>query len=904
MGNDIIPHPRAMFIIDTCVAKTGTTTFNTSALANKNDPISNCLVYTGNATNFNCIRCKDFHTGVIDKTKGYINSCSLDTDFDETKKYGLDLIWEKLFSNYSCKAPGTIPFVGYLTTITGSNPTPKEIRSVNPVAADRPTNGTLKKSNFCALTTSEPSMLENCGLGAYELNNDTGKDVTGALTFRCAACKPGYYPKTSLAGKTFIKTECEQIANCTGTDWFNSCSQCAAGHVYKFDSGEIDYKVCTPYVKNENCYSGLVGGDCKVCKKGFNLNKDKLCDSFTSPNCASSNSFSLDSGLSLTGNFNLKAYIFHKVQDGIGCSVCKAGYVNLMVKGDNFICTESEYIKTKSAEIVNANSKFIQYCESYSKYSGAGTDDYSCNKCKAGKLLVVSKNKCVTEITDCELGSDEDAKCNRCKVGYALKNFLCVKGAIDNCTSYPNSDNKSEVTCSSCAAGYFKELNETKCTQSLVNNCAIPSSLKKCSSCKTGYILYVQASFDYCYPLDSAFKCTAATIENSDEYGGSITCTGCELTHDILVTDPNDIPIKTICLAYQKTENCKTHSVGIKLDLSTYHCTECEEGFYLDLALQKCVERVNKPSDCLTYHLTEDKCQICSESTFEEDTGKKCTSFPVGIVGCNNYTSSSTCTGCMKDMFLSGKSCADVADDALIANCEFYQNGTTCKSCKENYLLSSNTCTKANVGNCIKLKSVDVCEICKNGYGLKETAGKTDCVSVNQSKCLSFTPKDPFPCLVCEEDYYPDSDGKCVKANPLISDCTLYKDNSTCITCKPGSSLSLDKKSCTKGNVSSYIPPSCIKSFISAPFCITCSPGHFIKNGDCTPCSANGAATGCFNCDPFNEEKCILCNTDWWMNKDGVCTAITKPAPVAPIEEESEFRIDVVFVFLLVLLFK
>ena len=907
MGSDLVFHPREVFFSGTCVAVDGKTFNEGVSDVESTSLIANCLYYKdrggpSGATKIDCVRCKDFHTGDVNNNNESVENCILDTDFEDgAKRYGLDPIWEKLFSSYVCKSSGNIPFVGYAET-SDADPTPTGILPINP--ADKPVGGTgtsIKKSNFCSLAVSDATanqdqtMILNCGLGTYRYSS--GDSLKSDVKYQCAACKPGFKATSTDATYSFVKTACAEIDNCVGTNWFNSCSQCAPDHVYAYSSNQIDYTTCTSYNKNENCYSATAGGDCNICKKGYNLNSDNLCDSFTPPNCASSTAFNKTTSLAITLNSHQKAYLFYKYQDTLGCGTCKSGYIQKHQASAQLICTESEYIKTKSDDLDNATSAYIQYCESYSYMT-----EFLCNKCKAGKLLVDSKDKCVNEITDCVLASDTDAQCKNCKVGYALKNNLCVKGEIENCDSYFNTDNNVELICETCSDGYFKESSDTKCTKSLVEDCKTPTSLRKCSVCMTGFVRYSENAYDYCYPLDTAYQCTAASISNSSEYGASITCSSCELSNDIIVTDIGD-SIKTICLAYKKTENCKTHTVTASLETSTFHCSECEDGYFLDQTTEKCTERVNKPSDCLIYNNTEDKCTTCSESTFEEDSGKSCKSFPVGIVGCNNYTSSSTCTGCMTNMHLAGKSCTAILDDALIKDCEFYQNATTCKACKTNYFLSSNTCTKANVSNCEKIKSLDICETCKPGYGLKDTAGKKDCVSVNQLKCLTFTPTDPFPCLICEEDYYPDTDGKCVKANPLITDCTLYKDNSTCVTCKQGSVLSLDKKVCTKSNVAPFIPGACLTASVAAPFCVTCAAGSFMREGACVACGSNGVASGCLACDPFEEEKCIVCMSEYWMNKEGVCTAIVKEEVPVDEEEDWEGRVGVVFCFLIVLMF-
>jgi hypothetical protein len=894
VGTDIISNPRELVPIVDCVDQTGKT-FNEGTNSSSSTPILNCKYFkarTGNANHLDCIRCNDFYSGAMEGA--IITSCNADTDSKEDKKYGLDLIWEKLFSVYECKSSGNIPFIGYIET-AANNPTPTILRAINP--ADAPFNGTLKKSNFCSLNTADANInqnrtiLDNCGLAAYRISSSN--TVTSVV---CAACKPGFKASTVDATYSFIKTACTAIPNCTGTQWFNSCSQCANNFAYEFNTttNEIDYTSCVSYTFDANCYAVSNTGQCQICKKGFVLNEDLFCDNYTPPNCASNNNFNYaTSGPSFTANNpNYKAFMHFRHNNVLGCGACKTGYSIVELSSNLRICTESEYIKTYGSTL-GATSNYIKYCESYFYDS-----DYKCKKCKAGQILVASKDKCVAEITDCLIASDTPNQCNTCKSGYALKNNICVKGNIENCEQYYEDSNNTEVLCASCANNYFLDSNDTKCTKTLVKNCKEPISLKKCDNCEPGFMMYQQSDFDYCFPIDGSYDCNSVSIANNTDHGAEITCNSCSLSNQIIVTDSGDnIPIKTICMPYRSTENCKTHNVYDTLSESTFHCLECKEGYYLNKNDMTCIERKVLPNDCIVYKTDEDICLQCSETTFKEDNGKKCTAFPVGIIGCVNYLNAASCTGCRENMFLSGKTCENVLEANFITNCVLYQNGTTCKECKENFVLNNNTCTKANVNNCIKFVSNDICEICKSGYGLKETAGKTDCVSVNQAKCVTYTPKDPFPCLICEADFYPDTDGKCVKANPLITDCILYKNNETCEKCKTGTILALDKKSCLKGNLAAFIPQFCETSVLSEPLCIICSAGNVFNNGQCTPCAANGAATGCFSCDPFNDNKCIVCQSKYFMNKDGVCTSILPPPE--PVDTKFYQKMFVFYAFIL-----
>ena len=483
-----------------------------------------------------------------------------------------------------------------------------------------------------------------------------------------------------------------------------------------------------------------------------------------------------------------------------------------------------------------------------------------------GKLLVFGRDRCVEEIVDCVLGSDEDGKCLVCAEGFAMIGFLCVRGELENCRSYFGEVDFLEVFCEECEDGFFREDEGRKCTKSLVSNCKVAVSLRKCTTCKDEFILFEQNNYDYCYPMDSDYYCKSATISNNVEYGASIKCNSCQFSNDIIVSDIGE-SIKSICLVYHKSENCKTHSVTQFLETSSFHCIECEDGYFYDQNAEKCTQRKNKLSDCITYNKTEDKCSVCTESTFQEDLGKKCKTFPIGIVGCINYTSPTTCTNCTSDMYLSNKTCQKIPPANIIKNCVSYKNIKTCKTCKQNYFLSSNTCTKTNLKNCTKPSSLNNCEICNPHHTLLKTETKTDCIP-NNPKCQTHTPLTFLPCLKCSPNHYPSTEtGKCVQADPLIPDCILYKNNSECLTCALGAVLGFEGKRCLRGGFSEFIAEGCERAFESEPFCVVCAAGFFLREGVCLEC---GIGRGCFGCG-VGEGECFVCESGFWMGEDGVC---------------------------------
>lgn len=54
--------------------------------------------------------------------------------------------------------------------------------------------------------------------------------------------------------------------------------------------------------------------------------------------------------------------------------------------------------------------------------------------------------------------------------------------------------------------------------------------------------------------------------------------------------------------------------------------------------------------------------------------------------------------------------------------------------------------------------------------------------------------------------------------------------------------------------------------------CSVCKGGYFLKEGKCVSCE--NMIKGCYMCDIFNENKCILCSKNYYMNDKGECIVV------------------------------
>ncbi len=832
--------------------------------------IPNCILYKlRDSTNYDCIKCADFYSGEI--TNNYITSCSLDSAFSTKKLRGLDQIWQKLFSSYECQNPNNIPFTAYIET-SPTNPLPLKQTSINASKAQTaPTSLPQSRSTFCNINTSNYTLNESitiptdCALGVYRLS-----PTSTFRAFHCAACKPGYKP-TPHADASFFKESCELIAHCNGKDWFNGCSACSDGYVFKFD-GDVDFATCWAYARNDHCFASADDGECVLCRKGFVLNADRICDRVLGPNCDGRERFSW--GLADLGGDRFLEYKFFVQQGARGCQKCKFGYTQVLISTSNYyVCSKSEFIE-KNSDIILDSSEFIRFCENYF-YDG----QYKCNKCKNTKLIDVNKKKCVNLMDGCLIASNNDNQCHTCQPEYALIKYTCIKSEILNCSSYYNNTNKESIICKECQNEYYKETNELSCIKSAVINCEKPTGLQKCSKCYDEYVLYNDLDFHYCFAMDSTLECKNGLFKDNPTYGGEISCEGCKKPNQIFITSENALIVnKTVCMEYNEIFKCKIYGDTGLLSTSTFYCLECEEGFYLSSLTGNCVKRKLILANCLSYSLTDDVCIECDENSFIDNDGKICQSFPKGVLGCIGYISEKECTKCAEDSYLTMNTCQKILETEKIENCKYYKSSSACKECKQSYVLEENLCKKSTISHCKTLKTSTECETCEEGYGLEKNSEKTECLSLTKPNCLSYNQNSPYACLKCKTGFFTNADGFCDEADPPINNCLIYKDKETCLKCENSAILSKDQKKCYENSeFTVFSPMNCEEVREISQFCTVCEMGYYLVGAVCEKCVKG---EGCFAC---GEGGCFVCESGFFMDKEGKCVG----EEVVEVQEET-----------------
>ena len=167
----------------------------------------------------------------------------------------------------------------------------------------------------------------------------------------------------------------------------------------------------------------------------------------------------------------------------------------------------------------------------------------------------------------------------------------------------------------------------------------------------------------------------------------------------------------------------------------------------------------------------------------------------------------------------------------------------TCELCIRDYFLNEkNNCTE--MSHCSR-QSGNNCESCKSPYaldkGTSQCVKKPFCNSVEGEKCVD-----------CDDYFYPDENGNCIR----IPDKYCYKGNSKqCSNCDSGYFVNSESK-CQK------IPFDHCKHG-DAVKCETCQVYYYMKNSQCVP-APNLCKVYSYN---SLQEKCLLC--DYYFHAEG-----------------------------------
>lgn len=873
-----------------------------------NDPslvVANCEYYVFvSDTDIKCIRCKTgFHGDVVvDKIDLCVemNSCDVTTQVvdgglltkPEYLLFGTAL--STFFSCFKCKAVNHIPMISisFPAARNGKPPVLKayKIKTVMDAATEiysTLTEGVTGKNIDCYdITNRESFGIElannftfptNCALGYINVDSKANASTSiidspteNQAAVQCIACKSGFRPIRHVSVSQTISrngiNECEDIGDsCSSSVWLNSCSECRSGHIYNYDDTKkiVEFDKCIVFA-DSNCFAALlVDGvyKCKYCKKGYSKNLDESCELINSPKCIVGemnfmneyeNNFTYD-------QFNVGFYLTPR---GSGCHKCFGGYVGLKSSSleQEFICTESDYVKSG---IYVSNTNLINNCMNYIVNSN---DDLICKVCDEN-FLPSTNGKCVPQSNsaNCVFFKGE-VICQECKEGYVVISGICEEKNIENCIIFEEGELVEAQNCIKCEPDYYP--SDLQCKKGIIDFCEILSGTKTCEKCLDNYTKVVTTdATDYCFPISPELNCSLL-----DEGKFSNLEVNCKECNKGFALSSNSLHFNnTICMNFRHYDNCEEYEIHENIEQSSFKCKKCLISHYLD-ENKECLERKNKPSNCIDYVINADMCMKCEDGFYVGENGLLCVNYPLGIQGCIDYENDKVCLGCKKNMYLVNNKCLEVPETGRIEKCVFYESEKRCGECDVGYAVEDVGCVVAQALNCLKFKSKIACDSCPDGYGFKEESGIKNCVEKNITKCIVSENFFPFICLTCAKDFFPEK-GKCIEVLQTIKDCQIYQDGSKCLSCIEGTTLSADQKECLEDlTILALLDNQCKESKIGDPQCMTCKKGYVMdEEGKCVACTNSKFENGCYNCNPTDQTLCIICAPGYYQTKDSEC---------------------------------
>lgn len=793
--------------------------------------------------------------------------------------------------------------------------------------------------------------ITNCAVFGYltplttlETAAGTGLNAAALTALKttavCLACQANSFPQygygtTPPAAGAILEadnipkyyvTSCTPSAFCdmTVTSNFNGCGRCLAddysGTVpvwYAFQDWTLSncIKLTAP---SPNCLVALdTGSACNICKGGYFLNGDNICDAIIIPNAPTTATFGRALVVSLikpTGTFGAapESQLWIKwasLQTAssimpYGVSACNSGYIQFPAhQYENYVCGFSKVAYNRTADWGDGSAEYVNHCVQYGAMNANGAPN-KCAKCANGYIAYNDFSGCVASAdvaayVNCTYASAANAgQCHTCNSGSLfVTGGTCQLPAIKNCVEYDNTNTTGPAgfsqTCKTCMSGFARFTSATLCTLGQVQWCAkyTDDSLIACTECAPNYTLVKNSAGTgyYCYPIPTSLNCL--TWNNDATVGVStakLTCTTCNAnaTHSYWTTafTPSTTQLTSTCLQFNLINNCNSYNQNnAVINSNDFMCAQCGNNFWFSTSNITCVPRSNQPAQCQTYTYNADTCATCTPGSYLSADAKNCIAFPTGIAFCNQYTGPATCSKCNSGYYLSNNACFL---STVVTNCQDYSANYTCVNCISTYFLTnSTTCTLATASACLTYTNVSACATCAFGWGLLTTNNITSCVNAlaTLSNCVNATTVSPFRCLTCAIGYFPDAvNATCIQVPLPIPNCLIYDTAVTCTLCNQTTILNIDRTACNSTFYVNQADPNCgNQTIIPAPACTQCAFGYYFQNGSCVACSANTLSSGCLSCDPTNNASCLVCAPTYYMNAQGQCIATNFVIPVS-----------------------
>jgi hypothetical protein len=850
------------------------------------------------------------------------STCSIINGCDTTIQYtGISAWYNRFLSCHVCTGSRYVSI--YLASRTNADTDFKITNTVQDKATIQCLTPTAN-----AATETAPTTVANCLIYAWVLNVAAVPDKRKG----CIVFKPGYKYTQATAGNLYTGT-CAVITDCDTTKnsqagAYTFCTQTTgSGSAWKAFK---DYTAteCVA-VKSDNCLFAAAAADadskykCRVCRNGYSLNQDKICEKVVLPQCVDDSGATnlLPLPASTATIIEVSEYYAVKYLAGgksiSGCDTCSSGFIGFVLPNTEKQCVASPYAQ---ANVFFADPvKYVTDCSKYSK-SSLNPDNIPAatfSVCKNNKIPTIDGSMCVATISNCINAKNvpNTSKCGVCATTHVQIAGTCILKNIVNCKTFDETNSVSELLCTGCNDGFVLAANKKFCYSGLVIGCKsydidLPWN---CNSCLSGYGLIRTAnSRTHCFKINDSSNCKVIDVSSNGLQGSIYKCTTCSSDNSaayvpIAYPTGDNTKVQSVCLALNLVDKCVDYNTASPtVSENSLLCTECSAGFWIDETKNICFARLNQPASCTVYEKNKDKCKTCSSLTFINDTSTDCISFPNGILRCATYINETVCTSCNAPAYLNRNTCPL---STVIKKCATYSANYTCTSCESGYFPTNfNQCDLAKASNCLTYTSINACEKCNPldiNKGLKtDTNGVTSCVDKNVANCDISTNEFPFRCTVCKKDFFIGIDGTC-SATTAINKCLFYDTSSTCTQCKQGYVLAVDRKSCTDTLYSAYNDVNCLDSqLLGTPVCSKCSTGSVFVNNACTSCINKTYADGCFTCDPANQATCFVCRPGYFQNQIGNCLLVIDNGTVTPVSTSAIiFKNSFLFAVLIFLTF-
>ena len=871
-----------------------------------------------------CIRCIDGYTGLVDDN-GYIESCVINDEAVDYEYYNLNIVFHKLYSYHKCKDEDKIPFLYF-------DESSYPMLKIDPTAplifgkANLDDNGEVVRDgsppkNFACLkntpvlwTRSQHSFEDGnygqCAMGVIVM---IPEDDEGAYVYDtyCLSCMPGHFKSFNRVYSGTARS-CVRIPNCkSGGRFIDGCETCEEGHMYPYYNEQVSFNVCAKVPEDSsfkfaNCFAAHsennVAVSCAVCNRGYYLTHNNVCAQIEVAHCSPGRF----RARTLWSTENLRFGLYFN-DFGIGCNQCEEGYQAVRHDSSSNLCVETQFPDIMKASMSPSLSAYIPNCRIY---SAVDAEVVQCAKCEAGYVIngmlgTIHGNACYPEddLLDCKVAL-QPGFCTECAdESYSLIVGKCLSVEITNCKAYNYNYNRREPTCTACASGYYLSTVRNICIKGNRPGCDVytDDNPNDCLKCLTGFSrddgFY---GVGLCLPFSPYMNCNDVHLSRAEDHL-KFDCVACIAGSENMVTAKPPNEQKTTCYPIRDDPHCQTYDHTTYYTSTTFPCKLCKSGYYVD-SEGRCAEHTII-IQCKDYEDDRDACRKCKEGHFLSEDGTKCEPNPSGIQYCAVYETATTCKLCGPFYYLSDNACVEVKDG--IPQCLYYRDRDTCHECEPGFTLLQNRCVRMEARNCLQYASERECTSCRPQYALVVVDSIVHCEKVSIPHCEVVNDRDPSHCEECADQYYA-MNGSCYFTELKIPHCLKYETSITCRKCEKHYALSADRRHCDDSQeVKPYIDPKCETSVISStPICTMCRPGYYFIGKQCIgDCNEGSEESGCFACDPYSPDTCLVCKSLYHMYKEGKCkkTWYYEPRSIPDFSSSSAVGIAIARILLVLL---